>query len=216
MNVSTPASAARPASAGRLRTKEYETIYIMRPEVDSETADRIQHRVAEAIEREHGRLVKVESWGRRKLAYPLGKIRRGVYVYVKYVGGGGLVAEVERNLKLQEQVIKQMTVLTNEEVDLASYKIDPEEAKLTKFELPAEAEPEESREKQLGLVDLGPDAPRSMRRGEDGEEFADEFADGDVTPGAAAAAKSDAPAAPAAPAAEKAGEKSGDKSGEES
>src|SRR6185312_13169587 len=120
------------------------------------------------------KVVKVESWGRRRLAYPIGKQRRGVYVYVKYVGGGGLVAEVERNLKLQDAVMKFMTVQTNDEVDLAALTIDPEEAKLGKFELPPETEPEESREKQLGLVDLGPDAPRSMSRRDEGDEFADE------------------------------------------
>lgn len=200
MNVSTPATPARLiASAGRARTKEYETIYILRSEVDSETAERIQTRVNEAIEREHGRLVKVESWGRRKLAYPLGRIRRGVYVYVKYVGGGGLVAEVERNLKLQDMVIKHMTVLTNEDVNLAALQIDPEEIKLAKFELPAEPEVEESREKQLGLINLGPDAPRSMRRGPDElEEFPEEEVDADaVVTAAAAAAPKPEPTPPA-------------------
>jgi len=195
--VSTPATPARLiASAGRARTKEYETIYILRSEVDSETAERIQTRVNEAIEREHGRLVKVESWGRRKLAYPLGKIRRGVYVYVKYVGGGGLVAEVERNLKLQDMVIKHMTVLTNEDVDVAALQIDPEEIKLAKFELPAEPEVEESREKQLGLIDLGPDAPRSMRRGPDElEEFPEEEVDADAVVAAAKPAAEPTPPA---------------------
>ena len=187
MNVSTPTpstSAPRPPQ-GRFRTKEYETIYVLRSDVDAESAERIQARVAEAVEREHGKLVKVESWGRRRLAYPVGKLRRGVYVYVKYVGGGGLVAEVERNLKLQDAVVKFMTVLTNDEVDLAALQIDPEEVKLGKFELPAEPEVEESREKQLGLVDLGPDAPRSMRRDE-GDEFAEPEADAEAVEPAAA------------------------------
>jgi small subunit ribosomal protein S6 len=176
VNVSTPATAAaRPSvTAGRIRIKEYESIYILRSDVDAETAERIQSRVGDAIEREQGKIVKVESWGRRRLAYPIGKQRRGVYVYVKYVGGGGLVAEVERNLKLQDAVMKFMTVQTSDEVDLDALKIDPEETKLGKFELPAETEPEESREKQLGLIDLGPDAPRSMHRRDEGEEFGDE------------------------------------------
>lgn len=175
MNVSTPATtAARPSVApGRVRIKEYETIYILRSDVDAESAERVQSRVGDAIEREQGKIVKVEAWGRRRLAYPIGKQRRGVYVYVKYVGGGGLVAEVERNLKLQDAVMKFMTVQTSDEVDLAALKIDPEEAKLGKFELPPETEPEESREKQLGLIDLS-EAPRSMHRREDGEEFGDE------------------------------------------
>jgi small subunit ribosomal protein S6 len=168
MNVPTPASAARPLG----RTREYETIYILRSDVDGDSAERVQARVAEAVEREQGKLVKVEAWGRRKLAYPVGKQRKGVYVYVKYVGGGGLVAEVERNLKLQETVMKYMTVQTNDEVDLAALQIDPEETKLGKLELPSEPEPEESREKQLGLIDPGPDAPRGMRHAD--EEFGDD------------------------------------------
>ena len=105
---------------------------------------------------------RVEAWGRRKLAYAVRKQRRGVYVYLKYVGTGGLVAEVERNLKLQDPVVKFMTVQTADEVDLAALQIDPEEIRLGKLELPPEDEKEESREKQLGLVDLGPDAPEAV------------------------------------------------------
>jgi small subunit ribosomal protein S6 len=93
-------------------------------------------------------------------------------VYLKYVGGGGLVAEVERNLKLQEGVMKFMTVLSSEDVDMAALQIDPEETKLGKLELPPEeADKEDSREKQLGLIDMGPDAPRSARPPEEGDEF---------------------------------------------
>ncbi len=180
MNVSTPTAAARAAAAPRVR--EYETIYILRPDVDTEAAERVQGRVADALEREQGRLVKVEAWGRRRLAYPVRKQRKGVYVYLKYVGGGGLVAEVERNLKLQDAVIKFMTVQTADEVDLAALQIDPEETKLGKLELPPEEEKEESREKQLGLIDLGPEAAKSARPLEEGEDF--EAEEGDETPGA--------------------------------
>jgi small subunit ribosomal protein S6 len=174
VNVTTPSASARPRAPGQAQahSKEYETIYILRSDVDVETAERVQARVGEAIDREHGKLVKVEAWGRRRLAYPVGKQRRGVYVYLKYVGGGGLVAEVERNLKLQEGVMKFMTVLSNEDVDIAALQIDPEETKLGKLELPPEeADKEDSREKQLGLVDMGPEAPRSMRPAEEGDEF---------------------------------------------
>jgi small subunit ribosomal protein S6 len=197
MNVSTPAQAARPS--GRVRTREYETIYVLRSDVDGESAEKVQARVADAIEREHGKLVKVEAWGRRKLAYPVGKQRKGVYVYVKYVGGGGLVAEVERNLKLLDTVMKYMTVQTSEDVDLAALQIDPEETKLGKLELPTEPEPEESREKQLGLVDLGQDQPRSMRGGMDeSDEYADEEGRGE-RPERAERAATEEPAAPAKP-----------------
>lgn len=169
MNV-TPAATRPQTSVPRAR--EYETIYILRSDVDADGAQRVHARVSDALEREHGKLVKVEAWGRRKLAYPIRKQRRGVYVYLKYVGGGGLVAEVERNLKLQDAVIKFMTVQTGAEVDLHSLQIDPEETKLGLGHLePAQDEDkEESREKQLGLVDLGPEAARPSRA-EDADEF---------------------------------------------
>jgi small subunit ribosomal protein S6 len=174
--------ASPPEQAGqaqKLKTKEYETIYILRPDVDADTADKVQGRVAEVIDREKGKLVKVEAWGRRRLAYPVAKHRKGVYVFVKYVGKGGLVSELERNLKLQDSVLKFQTVLTNEHVDIGAVTVDPEEVKFARLELPAEEEEKESREKALGLIDLGPDAPRSMRGERDLE---DEYADEDIEP----------------------------------
>jgi small subunit ribosomal protein S6 len=171
-----------------LKSKEYETIYILRSDVDADTADKVQNRVAEVVGRDNGKLVKVESWGRRKLAYPVGKQKKGVYIYVKYVGRGGLVQELERNLKLQDTVLKFQTVLTNEEVDVQAVTVDPEEIKFQRLELPAEEEEKESREKALGLVDFG-DGPRSMR----GERAEDEY--GEAPEGAAPA--DEAEAAPA-------------------
>jgi small subunit ribosomal protein S6 len=165
-----------------LRSKEYETIYILRSDVDADAAEKVQQRVAEVVAREQGKLVKVEAWGRRKLAYPVAKQRKGVYVYVKYVGKGGLVSELERNLKLSDSVLKYQTILTNDHVDLAALTIDPEEIKITRMELPPEEEEKESRERALGLVDLGPDAPRSFR-GHDRDAEREEDFEGDDAEG---------------------------------
>ncbi len=119
---------------------------------------------------------------------------------MKYVGGGGLVAEVERNLKLQDMVIKSHDRPDRTRTSIwPPCKSTPRRSKLAKFELPAEPEAEESREKQLGLIDLGPDAPRSMRRGPDElEEFPEEEVDADaVVTAAAAAAPKPEPTPPA-------------------
>ncbi|MDP9152347.1 MAG: 30S ribosomal protein S6, partial [Myxococcota bacterium] len=195
MNVTTTAAPAR--SQSRVRAKEYETIYVLRSDVDGDTAERVQARVADAVEREHGTIVKVEAWGRRKLAYPVAKQRKGVYVYLKFVGGAGLVAEVERNLKLQDAVVKFMTVLTSEDVDPTALQIDPEETKLGKLDLPPEDEKEESREKQLGLVDLAPDMSRHARPPEEGEE--PEAEEGDDAARLRSAREAAAPAAAVPP-----------------
>jgi len=71
--------------------------------------------------------------------------------------------------------VKYMTVQTGDAIDIAALTIDPEETKLGKIELMPEDEKEESREKQLGLVDFGPDT-RSQHRGPEGdpEDFVDD------------------------------------------
>jgi small subunit ribosomal protein S6 len=162
------------ATTQTLRAKEYETIYILRPDIDADGAEKVQGRVVEVLDKAKGKLLKVEAWGRRRLAYPVAKQKKGVYVYVKYAGVGDLVQELERNLKLADAVLKFQTVLLNEHVDIAAMTVDPEEVKYQRLELPAEDDKEESRERALGLVDLGPDAPRSRREPE--EEFTEDDA----------------------------------------
>ena len=98
------------------RAREYETIYILRPDIDADSAERVGARLSEVIGREHGRLTKVENWGRRRLAYDIRKHRRGVYVYLKYLGTGKVVSEVERNLRLMDGVIKYQTILARNDV----------------------------------------------------------------------------------------------------
>ena len=136
------------------RAREYETIYILRPDIDADSAEKIGTRVAEVVTRESGRLTKVESWGRRRLAYDIGKQRRGVYMYLKYLGGGKVVSEIERNLRLSDGVIKYQTVLVRSDVEAAGVAVADEDVKFERLELPpVEEERDESRERQLGLIE---------------------------------------------------------------
>jgi len=152
------------------RARGYETIYIMRPDVAKEAAEKVASRVNEVVDREGGRLTQVETWGRRALAYPVGKLRRGVYVYLKYLGGGALVSELERNLRMLDDVIKYQTVLVEPEVDVAAVAVDPELVKFEAIEPPnPDEESEYSLERELGLVD-SPDIDRSRRDSYEEEE----------------------------------------------
>lgn len=140
------------------RTREYETIYVLRPDVSKENAERIGARVDEAVAREGGKLTLVETWGRRQLAYPVTKYKRGVYVYLKYVGAGAVVSELERNLRMLDDVLKYQTVRVREEVDIGALEVNPENVKFEAIEPPAEEEEEESIERALGLEEA-PDRP---------------------------------------------------------
>jgi small subunit ribosomal protein S6 len=136
------------------RAREYETIYILRPDIDSESADKLGQRVNEVVAKEKGTLTKVELWGRRRLAYDIAKFTRGVYVYLKYLGDGKVVSEVERSLRLSDGVLKYQTVLTANDVEAGSVAVNADEVKFERVELPPlEEDREDSRERQLGLIE---------------------------------------------------------------
>jgi len=136
------------------RAREYETIYILRPDIDAESAEKVGSRVSEVVGREKGQLTKVELWGRRRLAFDIAKHRRGVYVYLKYLGTGRVVDEVERNLRLSDGVLKYQTVLLRNDVEVEGLTIGEEDVKFERLELPPiEDERDDSRERQLGLIE---------------------------------------------------------------
>jgi small subunit ribosomal protein S6 len=108
----------------------------------------------------------VENWGRRRLAYPVAKQKRGVYVYLKYIGRGGLVSEVERNLRMLDDVLKYQTVKIAEEVPM-DVAVPAEDVKFEHVEAPPEDAAEDSRARELGLEpreDRGEDDHRRRDR----------------------------------------------------
>ena len=137
--------------AAGLHAREYETIYVLRPDVAKDSQEKINQRIGEAVSREGGKLTTVENWGRRQLAYAVKKAKRGVYVYVKYVGGGAAVAEVERNLRMLDDVLKYQTVQVNDDIDASTVTVDAEALKFEAVELPGEDEVEETIERKLGF-----------------------------------------------------------------
>jgi small subunit ribosomal protein S6 len=153
--------------------REYETIYVMRPEVTRDSADRVAKRVEEVVGREHGQLTRVENWGRRQTAFSIGKSRRAVYVYLRYVGGGLLVSELERNLRMLDDVIKYQTVRLRDDVDLGNLTVDAEEVKFEAVEPPPEDDLEETLARKLGL-EGGRDPHLDDRSMPPGERMRDE------------------------------------------
>lgn len=161
---------AEAAVAVPRRAREYETIYVLRPDVTRESQERIAARLSEVVARENGKLTALENWGRRQLAYTVAKYRRGVYVYLKYLGGGALVAEVERNLRMLDDVLKYQTVQIRTDVDLASVEVAPENVRFEAVEPATEEELAEPIERLLGLEPT-PERERPPSEEEAEEEF---------------------------------------------
>ena len=163
---------AAETTAGKPRVREYETIYVLRPDVSAESAAKIANRIEEVVTREAGKLTLVETWGRRQLAYPVTKFKRGVYLYVKYLGKGGIVTELERNLRMLDDVLKYQTVKVRDEVDESGVEVNPDDVKFEEIQPPGEDETEESRERALGLDES---AAERVRR-----EYDDDVEEGGV------------------------------------
>jgi small subunit ribosomal protein S6 len=149
------------ATAGVPRAREYETIYILRHDTSKEAQERVAARMNEVLTRENGRLTSIENWGRRALAYPVAKQKRGVYVYLRYLGAGGLVSELERNLRVLDEVVKFQTLQLRNEVDLASVNVAPEDVKFEAVEPPQPGEDEGERIEQILGFERSPERQRS-------------------------------------------------------
>jgi small subunit ribosomal protein S6 len=100
--------------------REYETIYILRPNTPNEGVAEVNSRIKGVIEGMGGKVIKVDNWGKRRLAYEVAKERKGIYLYWQYLAQPGVVEETERNLRMLDSVIRYLTVKVDEDVDVTA------------------------------------------------------------------------------------------------
>lgn len=97
--------------------REYETVMILRPNVNKAMILELVGKMQSIFEKWGARLLKIENWGNRTLAYPIKRQTNGVYLYWRYLGGSDIVHEFERNLQLAESVLRYYTVKVEDDVD---------------------------------------------------------------------------------------------------
>ena len=93
----------------------YEVMFIVRPDVEDEEADKLIDSLSATVKNGGGEVKTVEKMGRRKLAYVVRKFADGNYVLLTVAADGPVVHELERRLRVTEQVIKFITVRIDEE-----------------------------------------------------------------------------------------------------
>ncbi|MEB3122012.1 MAG: 30S ribosomal protein S6 [Snowella sp.] len=89
---------------------DYEMMYILRPDISEEVVQQEVTRYREFLEQYNAQDLTIKIWGKRRLAYPIGKFQDGIYVLVNYSADGKQVAPLERAMRLSEQVIRYMTL----------------------------------------------------------------------------------------------------------
>jgi small subunit ribosomal protein S6 len=101
-------------------TKQYELVYIAAPETTEEQLAELHTLVEGIVSRFGGTIDRTEPWGRRRLAYAIGRHREGIYVLEVITGGGDLVKEIDRRLKVSDLVIRHLVVRVDEDLRIAA------------------------------------------------------------------------------------------------
>ena len=102
--------------------RRYETIFIVDNDLSEEDRSPIFEKLKDLIHQHSGLLVMADEWGSKKLAYEIKKKARGYYVRLDYCGSGILVNEIERFFRIDDRILKYMTVLLDKDVDIEAAK----------------------------------------------------------------------------------------------
>ncbi|MCL1862921.1 MAG: 30S ribosomal protein S6 [Defluviitaleaceae bacterium] len=106
---------------------KYELGVIIKADLDEETFRAETERVHGFITRFGGTIETVDDWGRRKLAYPIQKLTEGMYSFITYTAEGNTPKEVEARLRLQENVLRFLTIRRDEDEAVETAKEEPKE-----------------------------------------------------------------------------------------
>jgi small subunit ribosomal protein S6 len=124
--------------------KHYETLYIISPELGDEDYKAVVVKHKGLIEKEKGVVIKLDEWGKRRLAYELKKFDQGFYVLMDYCGESGITAELARALKLDDKVLKYQTIKLSDHVNPEDLIVKPTEVEEEPAEEAATTEEEET------------------------------------------------------------------------
>jgi len=127
--------------------RTYEVMYIVNPDTPADTIAKLNEAVGKLVEKEGGTVVRMDDVGIRRLAYPIQKKEDGYYVLFEIDGSGQEIAELERRMRVNDMIMRYITVRVDEDRKAATKRREKREAraaKRTKFrpaatEAPAEA-----------------------------------------------------------------------------
>ena len=137
--------------------KRYETLFIVKADLPDDEISILIERYSSILTSFKGAIIKIEKWGKRKLAYEIRKQTNGYYVLIDYAGKSTVIQELERNFKIDDKILKFMTIMKDAHVDLE--KIEQEKQVQAQNEAPRKM-----------LVVESPNAPAEKTESETGED----------------------------------------------
>ncbi len=96
--------------------RQYEFVYVLAPTVANAELETLQRELADQIGKLGGEVENTDLWGRRKLAYPIGNFTEGIYVVQLIRGPGTMVTELERRMRVHDDVLRYLTVRVDDDL----------------------------------------------------------------------------------------------------
>lgn len=93
--------------------RNYEVVFVAAPTLTSEELDGFINHAQTVVEGKNGKVVKVDNWGKKSLAYKINKFREGYYVVLTIEGDGPAIAELERRFRVTDSIIRYISVRTD-------------------------------------------------------------------------------------------------------
>ncbi len=124
--------------------RQYEFVYVLAPTVTNAGVEALQRELADQIGKLGGAAENTDLWGRRKLAYPIGDFTEGIYVVQLIRGPGTMVTELERRMRVRDDVLRYLTVRVDDDLRKARRAADKRKADAERrraARAPAEAPP---------------------------------------------------------------------------
>jgi small subunit ribosomal protein S6 len=126
--------------------RNYEVVFVAAPTLASEELESFIDHIRTVVEGKNGKVVKVDNWGKKSLAYKIKRFREGYYVVLNIEGDGGAIAELERRFRVTDYIIRYISVRIDEDLK-RSEKIKAARQRKAPAPAPAaplpEAEPEQ-------------------------------------------------------------------------
>ncbi|GAB6886655.1 30S ribosomal protein S6 [Desulfothermus okinawensis JCM 13304] len=102
-----------------MKLRKYETLILFNPDMSNSERQEVLEDLTNVVEQEYkGKLLITDDWGIKELAYPVNKHTRGHYVRIEYGVPGNAIQEVERKLRLNEDVFKFLTVKLEDKFEI--------------------------------------------------------------------------------------------------
>lgn len=90
--------------------RQYETAFLITPTLEEEETEKLIEKMAEVVKKKKGKMVNIERWGKRRLAYPIDKLDEAVYVFFHYEGDPEIPLELQRRFRQTEAVVRYLTL----------------------------------------------------------------------------------------------------------